>query len=183
MMTCTRMLAAAIVAGIALVAAGCGGDDNSVPSSTQWAGDVCTAVNTWRSDISSAASSLTSNPTRAGLEQAAEDARSTTETLADTLKGLGSPDTKAGEQARSAVDTLSTDLQSDVDTIQKAVDDASGVQGLLGAVSAVSAAVANISQQLSATMDELGSLRDVDDQLRQSFADADSCDGLLPAGS
>ena len=70
-----------------------------------------------------------------------------------------------------------------MDTIQKAVDDASGVQGLLGAVSAVSAAVANISQQLSATMDELGSLRDVDDQLRQSFADADSCDGLLPAGS
>jgi hypothetical protein len=182
-MTRTRMLAAALVAGIALVAAGCGGDDKSVSASTQWAGDVCTAVNTWRNDISSTASSLTSNPTRAGVEQAAEDAKSTTETLVDTLKGLGSPDTEAGEQARSAVDTLSTDLQSDVDTIQKAVDDASGVQGLLGAVSVVSAAVANISQQLSAAMDQLGSLRDVDDQLRQSFADAESCDGLLPSGS
>lgn len=182
-MTRTRMLAAALVAGIALVAAGCGGDDKSVSASTQWAGDVCTAVNTWRSDISSTASSLTSNPTRAGLEQAAEEAKSTTETLVDTLKGLGSPDTEAGDQARSAVDTLSTDLQSDVDTIQKAVDDASSVQGLLGAVSAVSAAVANISEQLSAAMDELGSLRDVDDQLRQSFADAESCDGLLPSVS
>jgi uncharacterized protein YoxC len=182
-MTRTRMLAAALVAGIALVAAGCGGDDTSVSASTQWAGDVCTAVNTWRSDISSTASSLTSNPTRAGLEQAAEDAKSTTETLVDTLKGLGSPDTEAGEQARSAVDTLSTDLQRDVDTIQKAVDDASGVQGLLGAVSAVSAAVASISQQLSAAMDQLGSLRDVDDQLRQAFTDAESCDGLLPSGS
>ncbi len=182
-MTPTRMLAAALVAGIALVAAGCGGDDESVPASTQWASDVCTAVNTWRSDIASTASSLTSNPTRAGLEQAAADAKQTTETLVDTVKGLGSPDTEAGEQARSALDTLATGLQSDVDTIQQAVDDASGVQGLLGAASEVSAAVAKISEQLSASLDELASLRDVDDELQQSFADAESCDGLLPSGS
>ena len=70
-MTRTRMLAAALVAGIARVAAGCGGDDESVSASTQWADDVCTAVNTWRSDIAATASSVTSNPTRAGLEQAA----------------------------------------------------------------------------------------------------------------
>ena len=54
-MTRTRTLAAALVAAIALVAAGCGGDDESVPAATQWAGDVCTAVNTWRSDIAATA--------------------------------------------------------------------------------------------------------------------------------
>jgi hypothetical protein len=178
-----RIVAAALVTGIALVAAGCGGDDESVSSSTQWAGDVCTAVNTWRSDIAATASSLTSNPTRAGIEQAAGDAKQTTETLLDTVKGLGAPDTQAGEQAKSALDTLSADLQSDVDTIQQAVADASGVQGLLGAASTVSATVATISAQLSTAMDDLGSLGDVDDQLRQSFADAESCDGLLPSGS
>jgi hypothetical protein len=182
-MTRTRLLAAAFVVAVAFAAAGCGGGDESVSASTQWAGDVCTAVNTWRSDISATASSLTSNPTRAGFEQAAADAKSTTETLVDTLKGLGAPDTEAGDQARSALETLSTGLQSDIDTIQQAVDDASGVQGLLGAVSTASAAVAKVSAQLSTALDELGSLRDVDDQLRQSFADADACDGLLPEGS
>jgi hypothetical protein len=182
-MTRTRTLAAALVAGVALVAAGCGGKDNSESAATQWAGDVCTAVNTWRSDIATTASSVTSNPTRAGLEQAAGDAKSTTETLVDTLKGLGAPDTKSGDQARSAVDTLSTALQGDVDTIQKAVQDVSGVQGLLGAVSEVSAALTSISSQLSDALDELGALRDVDDQLRQAFSDAESCNGLLPAGS
>jgi hypothetical protein len=182
-MTRTRQLAAALVAGIALVAAGCGGDDESVPAATQWAGDVCTAVNTWRNDVASTASSVTSDPTRAGLQQAAEDAKSATETLIDTLKGLGAPDTEAGDQARSALETLSSGLQTDVDTIQQAVADASGVQGLLGAASTVSAALAQISAQLSTAMDQLGSLRDVDDQLQQAFADADSCDGVLPAGS
>lgn len=182
-MTRPRTLAAALVAGIALVAAGCGGDDESEPAATQWAGDVCTAVNTWRSDIATTANSVTSNPTRAGLEQAADEAKSTTETLVDTLKGLGAPDTESGDQARSALDTLSTGLQDDVDTIQKAVEDVSGVQGLLGAVSEVSAALANISSQLSDALDELGSLRDVDDQLQQAFTDAESCDGLLPSGS
>lgn len=182
-MTRTRTLAAALVAGIALVAAGCGGNDESVPAATQWADDVCTAVNTWRSDITTTASSVTSNPTRAGLEQAANDAKSTTETLVDTLKGLGAPETESGDQARSALDTLSTALQGDVDTIEQAVDDVSGVQGLLGAVSEVSAALTSISSQLSDALDELGSLRDVDDQLRQAFTDAKSCDGLLPSGS
>jgi hypothetical protein len=182
-MTRTRRLAAALVAGVAFVAAGCGGDDESVPAATQWAGEVCTAVNTWRSDIAATASSVTSNPTRAGLETAADDAKSTTETLVDTQKGLGAPDTESGDEARSALDTLSTGLQGDVDAIQQAVQSVSGVQGLLAAVSSVSATLASISSQLSDALDQLGSLRDVDDQLRQAFTDAESCDGLLPSGS
>lgn len=182
-MTRTRTLAAALVAGIALVAAGCGGDDESVPAATQWAGDVCTAINTWRSDIAATASSVTSNPTRAGLEEAANDAKSTTETLVDTLKGLGAPDTESGEEARSALDSLSTSLQSDVDAIQQAVQDVSGVEGVLGAVSSVSATLATISSQLSDALDQLGSLRNVDDQLQQAFTDAESCDGLPASGS
>jgi len=182
-MTRTRRLAAALVAGVAFVAAGCGGADESVPAATQWAGNVCTAINTWRSEIAATASSVTSNPTRAGLAEAADDAKSTTETLVDTLKGLGAPDTESGDEARSALDTLSTGLQGDVDAIQQAVQGVSGVQGLLAAVSSVSATLASISSQLSDALDQLGSLRDVDDQLRQAFTDAESCDGLLPAGS
>ena len=67
-------LAVILVACATLAAAACGGDDNEVSASTQWAGDLCTAVNTWRNSIATTASQLTSNPTRAGLEQAAADA-------------------------------------------------------------------------------------------------------------
>lgn len=183
-MTGTRMLAAALVAGTALLAAACGGNDESqVSASTQWANDLCTAVNTWRSDIASTAETLTSNPSRAGFEQAADDAQNTTETLVNAVKGLGAPDTKAGEQARATIDTLATELSTDVETIQNAVEDVSGVQGLLTAATTVSTTVAKISDQLSSSVDDIAALRQVDDQLKQSLADATSCDGLVPAGS
>ena len=183
-MTAMRMLAAALVAGTAVLAAACGGNDEShVSASTQWANNLCTAVNTWRSDIAATAETLTSNPSRAGFEQAADDAKKTTETLVDTVKGLGTPDTDAGEQARSTIDTLSTELSTDLETIQTAIENVSGVQGLLTAVTTVSATVSKISDQLSSSVDDVAALRDVDDQLKQSFADANSCDGLVPAGS
>ncbi len=99
----------------------------------------------------------------------------------DSLKGLGAPDTESGQQARTTIDTLSTELQDDLGSIQKALDGASSVQGLVSAIPAVSAAVATISSQLKTAVDQLASLRDVDDELRQAFADAGSCDGLLPS--
>jgi hypothetical protein len=179
-MTRTRILGATLAAGVALVAAGCGGDDQDVSASTQWAGDLCTAVNTWRSSISSTMSTLTQNPSRDGFEQAANDAKDSTETLIDTVRDLGSPGTESGDEAQSAVESLANDLQSDVDTIQDAVSEVSGVQGLLDAVSTVSATVAKISSQLSSTASDLSALRDVDDELRQSFEDAESCDGVVP---
>ena len=175
-----RALAVILVACATLAAAACGGDDNEVSASTQWAGDLCTAVNTWRNSIATTTSQLTSNPTRAGLEQAAADAEATTRTLIDTVKGLGAPDTTSGDEARAAVESLATSLESDVDTIEQAVGSVSDVQGLLGAVSTVTATVANISKQLSSSLDDLAALRDADDELRQSFADADACDGVVP---
>jgi hypothetical protein len=175
-----RALGATLLAAAVLAATGCGGDGNEVSASTQWAGELCTAINTWRNSIATTASSLASNPTREGLEQAADEAEATTRTLIDTVQGLGAPDTESGQEARAAVDSLATSLESDVETIKSAVEGVSDVQGLLDAASTVTKTVANISAQLSSSLDDLGALRDTDDELQQSFEDADSCDGVIP---
>ena len=173
--------AAAVVAALALGAAGCGGDDQpEVSASTQWAGDLCTAVDTWKTQVSTIASTLAAGPTKDGLETAASDAQDATETLIDTVKGLGSPGTESGDQAKSTVESLADSLQADVDTIQKAVEDASGVQGLLTAVSTVSAAVASMTTELSSSLDALEGLENVDNELKQSFSEAESCNGVIP---
>lgn len=177
-----RAAAAALVAGVALVAAGCGGDGES--PTTKWAGDLCTAISTWRSDVEGTVSSLESNPTRAGLRQAADDAQASTQTLIDTVRGLGAPpDTESGSQARTAVEALSNELETGVATIHSAVEDVTDVQSALAAASTVSTTVTTISSQVSATLDELSSLRDVDNELRQSFSEADACDGVIPPRS
>ena len=179
-MTRTLASGAALVAVLALVAAGCGDSEPEVSASTQWAGDLCTAVDTWKSSISTIASTLADDPTRDGLESASTDAQDATETLIDTVRGLGSPGTESGDQAKSTVDSLADSLQSDVDTIQKALEDVSGVEGLLTAVSTVSSAVANMTSELSSSLDELTGLEDVDNELKQSFSEAESCNGVIP---
>ena len=172
---------ATLVAALMVVATGCGGSSEpEVSASTQWAGDLCTAVDTWKSSVTTIASTLADNPTTDGLESAASDAQDATGTLVDTVKGLGSPGTESGDEAKSTVDSLASSLETDVDTIEKAIEDVSGVQGLLDAVSTVTGAVASMTSALSSSLTQLESLGNVDNELKQSFSEAESCNGVVP---
>ena len=93
----------------------------SASATETWASGVCSSITTWQAAIKSAAGSVKSDPTKNGLQTAAGDAKSATETLASDLKGLGKPDTPAGQQAQDSLDQLSTSLQQDVTTIENAV--------------------------------------------------------------
>ena len=176
-------LVAVFLAAVVVAGAGCGGGEDEVPASTRWAGDLCTAVNTWRDSISSVAASVTSNPSQAGLQEAADEATSATQTLVDDLRGLGTPETESGEQAQETLDDLAGSVDSSIATIEEAVDDAAGASGLLQAISTVSGTISAISAQLSSSLDELRGLQNVDEELRESFEDAPACDGLASSDS
>ena len=61
--------------------------------------------------------------------------------------------------------------------MQNAVDDASGVSGVVEAVTAVSAAISALGVQFSSTFTELEQL-DAGGELEAAFNEADSCDEL-----
>lgn len=178
-----RSAALLVVAVLAVAGAGCGSDEAEVPAAQQWAGDLCTAVNTWRDAISTAVASITSNPSQEGLEEAVDEATSATETLVDDVRDLGRPDTDAGDEASATVDELADEAESSLATINEAVDDASGGSGLLDAVSTISSTISAFSETLSESLDELRGLEDVDDELRSGFEDAEACDGLAEDAS
>ena len=69
----------------------------------------------------------TSNLSEDGLQSAADDVKSSTQTLVDDLKGLGAPDTDSGQEVRRALDDLSTTLETESTSIQET---AQGVSGL-----------------------------------------------------
>ena len=48
--------------------------------------------------------------------------RAPRQTFADDLKALGKPDTEAGQQAKSELDTLAGELNTDVAKVKSAVD-------------------------------------------------------------
>jgi methyl-accepting chemotaxis protein len=176
-----RALVAACIAGVALLAAGCGGSSDSssdTTAATEWADGVCSSITTWKSSITSIADSLKNGGlTEDSLTTAVDDAKDATETLAADLEDLGTPDTDSGQEAKDAVDKLATDLREGATTIEDAVSGASGVSGILSAVSTVSSTLTSMGTAVTSAVSNLEDL-DAKGELQTAFGEASSCDGL-----
>lgn len=176
-----RFALAALVALFALVAAGCGGDDESSSESAteEWASSVCSAVSTWKNDLEQAAQPLTdlSALSEESIQQAADDAKSATETLADSLRGLGRPDTSSGEQVQSAVDELATKLESSATEIETAVEGVSSVADIASAVGTITTTLTALGTTAESAVQTLEDA-DVSGELKTAFDQADSCEEL-----
>ena len=85
-------LAAAAIA-LSVAAAGCGGSDSEEDPTAAWASSFCTAVTNWTDDLQSVTSQFTdtSNLSEDGIKSAADDVKSSTQSLVDDLRGHGDP--------------------------------------------------------------------------------------------
>jgi len=184
-----RSFLAVLILSAAIVAAGCGGDSSSSSSSGgtgtesstaaagDWANSVCQAFNDWNSSITEAAQSVRDNPTEDGIKTAGDDIRSATDTLADDLRGLDRPDTESGQEAKAAIDELATSLETSMQKITDAIDNASGASGLVTAGSTIATTLTEMGSQVSTTGQQLENI-DAGGELQSAFEQADSCAGL-----
>jgi hypothetical protein len=176
-------MVAATLATAALVVAGCGGSDGDGSSSdvsptTEWADGLCSAISTWTSSISSLGDSIKDGVvSKDSLTSAFDDAKSATETFTSDLDALGTPDSDAGQQAKDAIDQLSSELKDVVATIQEELDDASGITGIIAAIPAITTSLSNMGDQVSSAISDLESL-DARGEFESAFEDASSCDDL-----
>ena len=176
--TGTRAGAAVIVAVAALVAAGCGGSSNDTTPSDTWASGVCSAISTWKTSLTSIETTVKSGGvTKDSLNAGVTQATDATKTLADSLKKLGKPDTQSGQQAKVDIDQLSTELNANVKTIQDAISNASGVSGVLTAVSTASSTLVTMGNEVSTTLTNLQKL-DPKGEIEQAFKQSASCKSL-----
>ena len=180
-----RLLGAGALAAVLLLA-GCGGGGSSdtttttaLQSATEWAGDFCGAFSTWKSSLGPIGQSLLSNPTKKSLQAAGDDIRNSNDALVDDLKSLGKPPLPRGEEARSVVDQLATDIKNDSDKISNAVSNASTVSDIVDAASVVSTTLVQVETQVQDAVTDLKAIRaDEDNSLKQAFADAPACADL-----
>jgi hypothetical protein len=172
----TRVLGTAVVVALTVFAAGCGSnksaDTTTTSSTVNWANGLCSAVSTYQASLTSAAKSLTGNLSKSGLQSAVDQAKTATDTFVTTTKSLGKPDTNAGKQAKSTLDTLSSQLNEDANTIKSA----SG-SGLLTGISTASAALVTAQQQITTAFDQLKGL-DAKGELGDAFSQASACSSL-----
>ena len=181
---------AACFASFALFAAGCGGDDESSSQTTteasseapaeastdEWADSFCSALTTWKSDLEEAAEPLTdlSSLSEESLRQAADEARKATETLSDSLSGLGRPDISSGEQVRSFVQNLATDVENSANEIETAVEGVASVADIPSAIDTITTTVTEMGTEIDRAVQTLEDA-DPSGELVTAFADADSC--------
>jgi hypothetical protein len=167
-------LVAAVVTAVLPLAACGGGDDDG--GSEEWAASVCTDMNTWGSDVQDAVSSLTGEGLqidRDDVQAAVTQAKDATDELVDGLQELGPPDTDAGQQAKSELDELGTQLQQQMNQVEQAVE---GESGALGLAQTAGTAIATAASDVQSTLESIQSLEG--GELRDAFENADSCDEL-----
>jgi phage-related protein len=171
-----------LVVAAAVLAAGCGKSSSTSSSSSSpsdWANGLCSALATWSSSVKSAANSLKGgNVSESSLKSAAGDIKDASNTLVDDLKGLGKPNTTGGQQAKDAVDQLSSEVKTDVGKMQSAVDNASGgLSGAVAAATSVTATLSTMGTQINSTASKLQQA-DAKGELQKAFKDAPACSSL-----
>ena len=178
--TLTFLLAACLLS-LALVAAGCGGDDGSSSQTApdEWADGFCSALATYTDDLAAIAEPLTdvSSLTEDNLQEAAEDAQDATETLAEDMRSLGSPDTISGDQVDGAVEALATELETGAQELEAAVADVSSDADVPAALGSVTTTLSELGREVGRALQSIEDA-DTSGELETAFENAESCGEL-----
>ena len=175
-----RLSAATLLVALAVLAAGCGADDDE-SGAEAWAGDVCSALSDWRTSVRQAVDDVQASRSADSVREAADDVSSATDDLASDLRDLDRPETDAGQEAKAAIDDLADDVETTRSTIDDAVDEASET-GVLQAASTITTALSTLQTNVSSTLDRVESL-DGGQELKDAFESDDSCNELRRDGS
>jgi len=116
------------------------------------------------------------------LKSASADVTKATDEFVNDLKGLGTPDTESGKKAKETLDTLAGQLKTNVQTIDKAVNEASGTSGALKAVSTVSSTLVTVGDQVTTAFTSIQQL-DTKGELDKAFRKSEECKALNKQGS
>lgn len=168
----------AVVTASLVLAAGCGGDEGTNgTSATEWAESFCTTVTVWRDDLERIRDSLGESLSVAGLEEAAEDASTRTETFIDDLRALGAPETESGQEVEDSVEALADTAEAEKDEVQAAIDDVSSLADVPGALTTIGASLQELASALQRTVDAIQAA-DVGGELETAFEESAACDEL-----
>ncbi len=169
------VVALAVVALTAFLLVGCGGSDES--ASETYANDVCSSFNTWVDSIDETTTTLKDQGlsiTGDDVRNAIDDAGAATDLLVTNLKDAGPPETEDGDKAQSELQTLTNQLEHQVDVVK---DAAGSGQSALALVSTVSSAISTAAGDVQSTFNELDNL-DPAGELSSAFKSSDDCKSL-----
>ena len=180
------VLLIAVVAAVA--AAGCGGGDGGPSAEEVWAGDICTSVDSWRTDVEAiarnTADALTQpGATREDLESGIQDGLDATKQLTDELRASVPPDTPEGQQAKAEVNAFVDDVRAADDKVRTALAGLPEGAGLSQVVTQLAGLAANLQTTIEGGQALVEELTDIGGDLKDGFENAEPCKQLREAVS
>jgi methyl-accepting chemotaxis protein len=171
-----RLALAGAVLALVGIAAGCGGDDEGEDPTAAWASGFCSAITDWTDELQNVSSQFsdTSNLSEEGLQSAAEDVRTATQSLVDDLKDLGRPETASGEEVESSLNELSDTLDGETAEIEDTAEGVSSLTDLPGAITTISSSLSAMLTSFSNTLTTIQGA-DVDGELQTALEDSPEC--------
>ena len=164
-----------LVASLALVATGCGGDDEPEASTTEeWAESFCTAITSWTDELREIQESVTSSLTTESLEQAAEDVETATDDFVEEVRGLGGPETESGQAIEDAVQEFTDTAEAEKAQVTEAVEEVTEVTDVGSALAVVGSSLQAMATALQSMFDAFEN-EDVGGELETAFDEAPAC--------
>jgi hypothetical protein len=171
---------------LAVAAAGCGGGDEGPSAEEQWAGEICTSIASWRTEVEAitrnTADALTqSGATREDLENGIQDGLDATKELTDELRASVPPDTPEGAQAKSEVNAFLDDVRGADDRVRTALADLPEGASLAQVVTQLAGLATSLQSTLEGGRALVEDLTDLGGDLKDAFENASSCKELREA--
>ena len=176
------LIAALLVSALALVAAGCGGDDessNAIPAD-EWADEFCTAVSSWTDNLQQIRDRFTdlSSLNEDALNEAADDAGSATDEFVNDLKDLGRPDTESGQEIEDSLQTLEDTVEQEKIDVEDTVNNVEDLSDIPAAITAIGSALSSMGTALQSTFDAIRN-EDVGGELKTAVDQSEACQGVF----
>jgi hypothetical protein len=173
----TLVTALVLAAALASLAAGCGGGKSA---EEEWAGNVCTDVANWKSQVTTATNNISNalqspgSGTFSTISTEVQSAATATRELATNLKGDKPPSTDASEQAKQQLDSLATNAQSAATKAKQTVESAQG-KSASEALQSLSSLVPDLRSLYNQASSTLSSIQASSSKLKEGFDKAGSC--------
>lgn len=144
-----------------------------------WASGVCTSVNTWLDSVDKTVKGLTSaSSLDAAANQAKSGIQSATDTLKSSIDALGVPSTGDGPKAKKQIDSLTSQLDSLSQSIQKLLSNpGSNPVSIAGTLAQVGSDVGKAVNEVQDTATALKGLKP-NGALKKAFKNEPSCTQL-----
>jgi hypothetical protein len=173
-----RLLSGIAIAGVALGAwtAAPAYASSQGASASQWANGVCSAIQTFGQSVNSTITSLKGSGSLDTASQKAKDGLSAALTqFENSLQKLGKPTTTDGAKVQSAVQSLSNQLSSDINSIQQSLSPAPSNPGDIAATFAqIGVTVQKGVSQTKAAASTLKGLQP-NGELQKAFQNSSAC--------